>query len=94
MKAIAVVTMTFLPATFVAVSRPALIRLQDLNFTKLSLQSIFSMSFFHFEPSVGDMKESFVVSGKFWMYWVLAAPLSITALGFWKFWDGKLDRQR
>ncbi|KAH7350407.1 hypothetical protein BKA66DRAFT_476291 [Pyrenochaeta sp. MPI-SDFR-AT-0127] len=73
MKAIAVVTMTFLPATFVA--------------------SIFSTSFFHFEPSVRGSKETFVVSDKFWMYWVLAAPLSVAALGLWMFWDRMLGKK-
>ncbi|KAF2189291.1 hypothetical protein K469DRAFT_747989 [Zopfia rhizophila CBS 207.26] len=72
MKAIAVVTMTFLPATFVA--------------------SIFSMSFFHFDPAESG-KESFIVSDGFWMYWALAAPLSIATLGLWIFWDRRLGKK-
>ncbi|KAF7510282.1 hypothetical protein GJ744_006978 [Endocarpon pusillum] len=73
MKAIAVVTMTFLPATFVS--------------------SIFSMSFFHFEPSQHGERDVFIVSDKFWMYWVLAGPLSITVLGLWIFWERILGKK-
>jgi len=46
------------------------------------------MSFFHFEPAQSGIKESFSVSDRFWMYWVLAAPLSLVALGLWAYWDG------
>ncbi|ERF72516.1 hypothetical protein EPUS_09294 [Endocarpon pusillum Z07020] len=73
MKAIAVVTMTFLPATFVS--------------------SIFSMSFFHFEPSQRGERDIFIVSDKFWMYWVLAGPLSITVLSLWIFWERMLGKK-
>lgn len=73
MKALAVVTMTFLPATFVS--------------------SIFSMPFFQLEPSKNGSHESFIMSSKFWVYWVLAAPLSIAALGLWIFWDARLSRR-
>jgi hypothetical protein len=93
MKAIAVVTMTFLPATFVLVSYLTLMHVEAPYLTNLSSQSIFSTSFFHSEPSAGGMKESFVVSDKFWMYWVFAAPLSVVALGLWIFWDGMLGKK-
>ncbi|KAF2181128.1 hypothetical protein K469DRAFT_590272 [Zopfia rhizophila CBS 207.26] len=61
MKVVAVITMTFLPATFVS--------------------SIFSMLLFHFEPSRAGLREFSTVSEEFWMNWILAAPLSIAALG-------------
>lgn len=51
------------------------------------------MSFFHFEPAQGDIKESYVLSDKFWMYWALAAPLSIATLSIWAFWDISLGKR-
>lgn len=51
------------------------------------------MSFFHFEPTQGEIGQSFTVSDQFWMYWVLAAPLSLAVLGLWAFWEGKRGRR-
>jgi hypothetical protein len=52
------------------------------------------MSFFHFEPAQSGVKELFTVSDQFWMYWVLAAPLSLAVLGLWTFWDGTRGKKR
>lgn len=88
MKAIAVGTFTFLPAAFVSVSalaesspigQPSLIRAY--------VESVFSMSFFNYQPASGGGKESFTVSNRFWVYWVLAAPLSVMMLLIWAFWE-------
>ena len=37
-----------------------------------------------------DKVSPYVVSDKFWMYWVLAAPLTIVSLGLWFFYHGRL----
>ncbi|KPM43780.1 hypothetical protein AK830_g2809 [Neonectria ditissima] len=68
MKAIAVITMTFLPATFIS--------------------SVFSMSFFYFQPGQDGHDEVFVISHKFWIFWVLIIPLSLATISLWVFWDG------
>ncbi|CAG5189834.1 uncharacterized protein ALTATR162_LOCUS12095 [Alternaria atra] len=61
MRTIAVVTMAFLPPTF--------------------LSAIFSMSFFNYTPEQGSAGWS--VSGKFWVYWVCALPLTCITLMIW-----------
>ncbi|CAN9210873.1 unnamed protein product [Alternaria alternata] len=61
MRTIAVVTMAFLPPTF--------------------LSAIFSMSFFNYTPDQGSVGWS--VSGKFWVYWVCAVPLTCITLMIW-----------
>jgi hypothetical protein len=93
MKAIAVVTMTFLPATFVSVSASfTASKLSSQTDTVMLLQSIFSMSFFHFEPPSDATGASFVLSDKFWMYWVVAAPLSVATLTAWFLWEARLKK--
>lgn len=74
MKAIAVSTLTFLPATFVS--------------------SLFSMSFFNYQPASDGTKEAFTVSEKFWVYWALAAPLFFMTLLLWVFWEGTMIKRR
>ncbi|KAF1833406.1 hypothetical protein BDW02DRAFT_623654 [Decorospora gaudefroyi] len=61
MRTIAVVTMAFLPPTF--------------------LSAIFSMSFFNYTPEHGSAGWS--VSGKLWVYWVCAVPLTCITLMIW-----------
>ncbi|OCK87250.1 uncharacterized protein K441DRAFT_671069 [Cenococcum geophilum 1.58] len=69
MRTIAVVTMAFLPPTF--------------------LSAIFSMSIFNYTPSHGTEPSRWSVSGKFWIYWVLAIPLTCLIMATW-FWRQKL----
>ncbi|KAI9692698.1 MAG: hypothetical protein M1820_009449 [Bogoriella megaspora] len=57
------------------------------------ISSLFSMSFFHFEPAQGAVSASFTVSEKFWMYWAIAAPLTIAALALWTFWGTNSSRE-
>lgn len=84
MKTIAIVAMAFLPPTFVSVSGTLFTcDLMDLIF----FQSIFSMSFFHFDPADGNRNASFTLSRWFWMYWAFAVPLSAATLALWFFWD-------
>ncbi|ORY18334.1 hypothetical protein BCR34DRAFT_529167 [Clohesyomyces aquaticus] len=63
MRTIAVVTMAFLPPTF--------------------LSAIFSMSFFDYTPSQGTEPSRWSVSGKFWIYWAFAIPLTCLTMGTW-----------
>ena len=91
MKAIAVVTMTFLPATFVSVRLPTGPYNMVLVLSYCFSKSVFSMSFFHFDPS--EPGYGFSVSNAFWVYWVLAVPLSLLTLGIWVYWEGKIVKR-
>ncbi|CAO2655074.1 Nn.00g118070.m01.CDS01 [Neocucurbitaria sp. VM-36] len=73
MRTIAVLSMAFLPPTF--------------------LSAIFSMSFFDYTPGQGSESAEWSVSGKFWIYWAFAIPLTCMTLGIWFFWQ-KRPRSR
>jgi hypothetical protein len=77
MKTIAVVTMAFLPPTFLSTCIP-LIMTRHLADNK---QAIFSMSFFNYTPDQGSTGWS--VSSDFWVYWVCAVPLTCLTLAVW-----------
>ncbi|KAI0913102.1 hypothetical protein F4823DRAFT_559367 [Ustulina deusta] len=64
MKSIALVTLTFLPPTFVS--------------------AIFSMSFFNYSAESG-----WVLSDKFWVYWVFAIPTTLLTVVAWYFLQRK-----
>ncbi|KAI1427164.1 hypothetical protein F5Y12DRAFT_783501 [Xylaria sp. FL1777] len=64
MKSIALVTLTFLPPTFVC--------------------AIFSMSFFNYSTDSG-----WVLSDKFWVYWVFAVPTTLLTAVAWYFLQKK-----
>ncbi|KAI1307453.1 hypothetical protein F5Y03DRAFT_352309 [Xylaria venustula] len=64
MKSIALVTLTFLPPTFVS--------------------AIFSMSFFDYSADSG-----WVLSDKFWVYWVFAIPTTFATVVAWYFLQRK-----
>lgn len=70
MKTVAVITLLFLPSTFIS--------------------TIFSMSFFVFDP--GEDGEdgrpaSWKVSGMIWLYFLLVVPLTTAAMGTWFWWQ-------
>jgi Mg2+ and Co2+ transporter CorA len=44
--------------------------------------TIFSMSFFNYSPD----SRSWTVSGKFWIYWAVAIPLTVAASVVWYYW--------
>lgn len=46
------------------------------------VSTIFSMSFFNFGPESG----SWTVSDKFWVYWVVAIPVTVLASIVWYYW--------
>lgn len=93
MKGVAVGTLTFLPATFVSVS--ALAEISPLKTPSLitSVESVFGTSFFNYQPANGGGEESFTMSNRFWVYWVLAAPLSIITLLIWVFWEERITKR-
>ncbi|KAF1365437.1 hypothetical protein EJ07DRAFT_96580, partial [Lizonia empirigonia] len=72
MRTIAVVTMAFLPPTF--------------------LSAIFSTSFFNFNPGNAGEGPRWLVSDKFWIYWVFAIPLTCLTLVTW-FWQQRLEER-
>lgn len=44
--------------------------------------AIFSMSFFNYNPDSGKWK----VSEQFWVYWVVAIPVSVVTALLWSVW--------
>ncbi len=76
MRTIAVVTMAFLPQPSYQYVPPAIGR-----YLTNTGQAIFSMSFFNYTPEHDSAGWS--VSGKFWVYWVCAVPLTCITLMIW-----------
>jgi hypothetical protein len=90
MKTIAVLTLTFLPESFVSVwkfSLPCQV-LQRLT----AMQAVFSMTFFNFSPGNEAHPEAWVVSEKIWIYWVISLPLTIVTILSWFTWQRKSRR--
>lgn len=79
MRTIAVVTLAFLPSTFISV------RVELVIFDHLLIigQTIFSTSFFNFSPGPKAQQGGWFVSDKIWIYWVIAIPLTIMTLSIW-----------
>lgn len=53
------------------------------------ISAIFSMSFFNFSPATQDQPAQWDVSGKFWLYWVVAVPVTLATVGVWWAWQVK-----
>lgn len=90
MKAIAVVTMTFLPAIFVSVSCPVFLYwliYVHAGLTRPVGQTIFGTNFFSFQPDRDAEQSSFAVSRRFWIYWALSIPLTVATLALWFWWS-------
>ena len=79
MRTIAVVTLAFLPSTFISVGVQFVMVIRPLTLG----QTIFSMSFFNFSPGPETGRGDWLVSDKFWIYWVIAIPLTIATLSIW-----------
>lgn len=79
MRTIAVVSMFFLPPTFISV------RLCDADVESLLIvsQAVFSMSFFNYTPPQDGAPGRWSVSERFWVYWAFAIPLTALTLGIW-----------
>lgn len=53
------------------------------------VSAIFSTTFFNFDPDSG-----WVMSDKFWVYWVVAIPVTIATAGFWLLWQSRQEEKR
>jgi hypothetical protein len=86
MKAIAVLTMTFLPSTFVAVfTPPVLPSLTASNQPCIMLklpQALFSMPLFDWAAPPGTP----VVSHRLRIYWAATIPLTVFVVAVWLIW--------
>jgi hypothetical protein len=93
MKTVAVLTMTFLPATFISVSYSPFTKhlewafLQAILRLTFSQKAVFSMSFFNFRPATGDQPQAWSVSDKLWIYWMFAIPLTAITVLVWFWWQ-------
>ncbi|KAF1989817.1 hypothetical protein K402DRAFT_326306, partial [Aulographum hederae CBS 113979] len=73
MRTVALVTMAFLPATFIC--------------------AIFGMSFFDFAPGDGVEPAKWTVSDQFWIYWVVAIPVTAATISVWYIWQHGLPHR-
>ncbi|USW57965.1 hypothetical protein Slin15195_G112840 [Septoria linicola] len=55
------------------------------------ISAIFSTSFFNYSP--GDDLE-WRVSDKFWIYWAVAAPVTLLTYLFWQYWSAVMSTKR
>ena len=90
MKTIAVLTMAFLPGTFVAVSRVG----NDIdgasNADYCSLQAFFAMPLFNWDAPAGAS----VLLDRFRIYWAVTLPLTATLFLLWSTWYVLLGSQK
>ena len=88
MKAVTVVTLIFLPATFVSVG--PIPRLEFAVYPIILFQTIFSMGFFSFDQ--GRIE----ISPQGWIYLVCTLPLTFVVLAVslaWIIWTGKKEEK-
>ena len=88
MKAVTVVTLIFLPATFVSVG--PIPRQESTAYPVVFFQTIFSMGFFSFDQS------QIIVSQQGWIYAACALPLTCVVLGVsfaWIIWTGRKEEK-
>ena len=77
MKSIALLTMVFLPATFLSV---CIVTLIIFGAALTQLQSFFSTTFFTFGGNGWE------VSNRLWIYWVITVPTTIAVVAVWNIW--------
>lgn len=87
MKTIAILTLVFLPGTYVAVcafcnaaSSYIIVLLQAAPL--IHPQALFSMSMFNWQARDGEP----VISSHIWVYFVIAIPLTILVVAVWLWW--------
>jgi uncharacterized ion transporter superfamily protein YfcC len=87
MKTIALVTLTFLPATFVTVCCLHLTPSSSCKILTSNSQALLGMNFFTVDPSSpgGHMKSS----KDLWIYFIIAVPLTTIVLCTWWWWQSK-----
>ncbi|PVH69386.1 hypothetical protein DL98DRAFT_505830 [Cadophora sp. DSE1049] len=54
--------------------------------------ALFSTSFFNFSPASETKPQHWTVSEKFWIYWVVAIPVTIVTVACWVSWQRGLKR--
>ncbi|KAL3467673.1 hypothetical protein BJX64DRAFT_121334 [Aspergillus heterothallicus] len=77
MKILAFITTIFLPGSYVAVSSSAFV---------VSLQTLTDIDIIFYEHVNWEDTASDTVSPRFWIYWVVAGPLTLLTLGGWALW--------
>ena len=77
MKSIALLTMVFLPATFISV---CIVTLIIFSAALTQLQSFFSTTFFTYG------EEGWQTSNRLWIYWVITVPATIVVVIIWNIW--------
>jgi hypothetical protein len=77
MKSIALLTMVFLPATFLSVCIATLI---IFGAALTQLQAFFSTTFFTFGVNGWE------ASNRLWIYWVITVPTTIVVVIVWNIW--------
>ena len=82
MKAIALLTMTFLPGTFVAVSRQCSSQNSHPEANVCGLKSFFAMPLLDWQAP----RDGPVVSHRFWIYWAVTLPLTAVVFLRWSTW--------
>lgn len=90
MKAIALLTMVFLPGTFVAVSGRRSVVKACSKANICGLKSFFAMPLLDWQAPRGTS----VVSHRFWIYWAVTVPLTAAVLLLWATWYVFSGRQR
>lgn len=66
---------------------------EAVRFSESRWKSDLGTSFSNYQPANGGGEESFAVSSRLWVYWVLAAPLSIIVLSVWAFREERIVRR-
>lgn len=79
MRTLAIMSILFLPGTFMAVS--ALLQ-SCWNIRSDQRQSFFSMNMFNWQAAPGEP----IVASHFWVYWVVTGPLTLTVVTLWLVW--------
>src|SRR5271156_1942463 len=77
MRSIALLTMVFLPGTFLSV---CIVTLIIFGAALTQLQALFSTTFFTFSEN------GWQTSHRFWIYWVITVPVTIVVLVLWNIW--------
>lgn len=81
MKTIAVLTILFLPGTYISASSSCYLIFSSYSLANTK-QTLFAMPLLNWEAKAGDS----VMSSRFWIYWALTLPLTLTVVSIWLVW--------
>lgn len=85
-RVVTLVTLIYLPASFISVSMLATPCKMGLTLS----QTVLGMNLFNFDDATGN----FVISGQFWIFVVLAVPLTLLTLGTWYVFTRRRRKQQ